>query len=273
MHRPAARLHRAPVRRLQGILLVALLTAGGPALGADPMATTRVLLQSGLLGDVDRAHSLYVEALSGLDVPDDVGPATAVAIRSTFPAAQLRERWLQAVAARLDDPTLAAARDFFGSVPGQTVGAALRRALAGGARNQAGGDAPPSAQVEELVTRMEAEPRDQLLHAYAQGMALWTSRLMAGTTDADGLQKALQDALSSMPRPSRRPEAEALAQLPQLYLEGFSDFAESDAGARFFHAVTESLDEALQQLARGQVGRFVESVSRRYPPAEPLGTP
>lgn len=99
------------LRSIAPLLLLLVVLGPGPVLAAaDPTTTARVMLDSGLLADAARAPRLYRDALIRLEVPDNGDQGLATSILSTFPPAQLRERWIGALAERLDPPTLAAAR-------------------------------------------------------------------------------------------------------------------------------------------------------------------
>ncbi|HSG91246.1 MAG TPA: hypothetical protein VLA56_18655 [Pseudomonadales bacterium] len=255
-------------------LLFALLacTLALPARATDMAQTARLMVTSGLLADAERPHRLFVEELTRLDVPEDVDPLISLSIRSTFPAAQIRQRWLRELALRLDDEALAEAREFFGSIPGQTFGAAMRqsrRTLA----NARMSPIEPSPTIAAAVALLDADAREQILQGYSRGFALWVARLIAGETDADGLEAAFDDALKGLPPTRRHVEALALASLPDLYLLGLMEYAESAPGQRFFAACTQALDEAMRQMMYAQLGHFMESVVRRTGPAESLETP
>lgn len=263
------------------LLLIAFWS--GPALAAadpaaDPAITARVMLDSGLLADAARAPRLYREALVRLAVPDDGEEGLATSILSTFPPAQVRERWIQALAERLDPATLAAARDFHGSIPGRTLGAALTRSqeqLDEDDRRRLAENRPESATAvtRTLVEATGAGIRERILRVRTAGMALWTARVVGGTATAADLDRAFGDALDATPVTLRVDEHRAFAGAPAAYQRALLEFADSAAGRRFHAAVNDALDAALAELAQAQAGVFMERVVRRNPPAEPLGVP
>lgn len=259
------------------LLLVALWP--GPVLAAaDPALTARVMVDSGLLADAARAPRLYRDALIRLDVPDNGERGLTTSILSTFPPAQLRERWIRHLAERLDPATLAAARDFHGSIPGLTLGAALKRnqaRLDEDERRRLAGNGPESATAitRSLVEATGAGIRERILRVRTTGMALWTARVVRGEAAAGDLDRAFRDALQETPVTPRVDEHRAFAEAPPTYQRALLEFADSPAGRRFHAAVNDALDRALEELAHAQAGVFMERVVRRNPPAEALGVP
>jgi hypothetical protein len=267
--------------RLPAVLVLPLLVAfwPGPSLAAaDPATTARVMLDSGLLADAERAPRLYRDALVRLDVPDEGDEGLATSILSTFPPAQLRERWIRALAERLDPATLSAARDFHGSIPGRTLGAALIRSQRGldeddRRRLAAEGPGSASAITRSLVEATGAGIRERILRVRTAGMALWTARVVRGEAASADLDRAFRDALAQTPVTPRVDEHRAFAEAPPTYRRALLAFADSPAGRRFHAAVNDALDAALEQLAHAQTGVFMERVVRRNPPAQPLDVP
>lgn len=267
------------LRSFRTPLLLLLLTLGtAPALAADPALTARVMLDSGLLADAPRAPRLYRDALTRLEVADDGEKGLTTSILSTFPPAQLRERWIRALAERLDPATLDAARDFHGSIPGRTLGAALSRTgerLDESDRRRLAeeGSGSATAITRALVEATGADIRERILRVRTAGMALWTARVVRGEATAEDLDGAFRDALDEFPLGPRIDEHRAFAEAPPTYQQALLEFADSPAGRRFHAAVNDALDAALEQLAHAQTGVFMERVVRRHPPAQPLEVP
>ncbi|MDZ7826390.1 MAG: hypothetical protein U5R48_10625 [Gammaproteobacteria bacterium] len=233
---------------------------------ADPTTTARVMLDSGLLADAARAPRLYRDALIRLEVPDNGDKGLATSILSTFPPAQLRERWIEALAERLDPATLAAARDFHGSIPGLTLGAALTRSherLNEDERRRLAKDGPEPATAitRTLVEATGAGIRERILRVRTAGMALWTARVVRGEASGRGPGPGLRRCPGG--DPGHAPGGRAprlLGRTAGCISRRCCNSPTSPAGRRFHAAVNDALDAALEQLAHAQAGVFMERV-------------
>ncbi|MEE4300408.1 MAG: hypothetical protein V2J24_13280 [Pseudomonadales bacterium] len=240
------------------LALLCLSCALAPAAeGADSMRTTRLLLETGLLGDAEQAQRLYVDELIRLGLPDDGDEEFALAVRAAFPASRIRDRWIRLLAEQLTDAELAAAEGFHGSVPGQSFSEAL-------AATRAAGTDVSGAPVElaKAARDMEAHAREAVLRIRTIGAARWLVRREAGETDAR-LEDAWQESLAEYGRAERATELRALLVMPPLHAAGLAEFARSTEGRRFYGKLTAALDVALTELAREHRGFVLRALERR----------
>lgn len=225
--------------------------------GADSMRTTRLLLEAGLLGDAERAQSLYVDELVRLGLPDDGDEGLALAVRAAFPASRIRDRWVRLLAEQLTETELAAAEGFHGSVPGRSFSEALHATRAASAD-----DRNPPPELARAARDMESHAREAVLRVRTVGAARWLVRQEAGETEAR-LEDAWQEALAEYGRAERRTELRALMAMPPLHAVGMAEFAASTEGRRFYGKLTAALDVALTELAREHRGFVRRALERR----------
>lgn len=260
------RRNAAPLRTT--LCLLALLAGSGPvpALAADALRTTRLLLQADLLAEAEATQGLLVAALVELDFPDDGDSSVTTAVRSMFPASRIRGRWVALLSAQLSEDELRAAEEFHGSVAGTELAAALRTV-------RRADPAPVTDAPAELLAAeadAEAPTRVAVLRVRTTGAALWLSRLEAGEDEAT-LRDAWQSAVDRHGRAASGTDLlRALQRLPALQALAFAEYAASSEGRRFHGKLTASLDLALEQLAREHVG-FVRAVFARRSAAQSPG--
>ncbi|MEE4382548.1 MAG: hypothetical protein V2J02_11170, partial [Pseudomonadales bacterium] len=233
--------------------------------GADvaPGAVARLLGASGIGGDAERARALYVRALVAENVPDD-DDGLALAIRTTFAPATLRERWIRQLARSLDPETLAAAENFYGSVPGTDLSTRLRRVRAALDEADRAAQAPGlagNASARALAAAVGGDAREAALFRVAGAAAAWTADLVAGETSAGNPGPWLEADAGGAP--VRVDEALAWSDAAPVYLEGLADFAVTDAGRRFHRACADALASALEEELRARSATLVRAAARR----------
>ena len=239
--------------RLSILVLLILLPPTGQ--GADPLRTTRLLLDAGLLLEADRAQAIFVAALVEAGLPDDGDPSMTTAVRTAFPASRVRERWIRLLSEQLSATELAAAEDFYRSVPGQAFTQALRAAPDAVVPN-------PPADLQAAVHAMEAPARAAVLRVRTGGFAIWLAEREKGH-ESKLLEDAWRDALERYGRATRTAEIAALQRIAPVHALGFADFAMSAAGQRFHGKLTAALDLALAELAREHKGTVQRALIRR----------
>lgn len=281
-------------RALLAAVTLILVGAVAPAAALDPVAVARLMIGSGLLGAAERPRERFSASFETLAAEGRARAADAeqaralqVTLLSTFPPAQVRERWLRELTLRLDPEAFVAARAFFASIPGQSVANALRAGFRHGlpARQPAAANS-----TEQLVLLTDATTRDLVIDVHAHALALWALRLLAagepgspsaiaaaGMPFEAAFERALEDSLETLVAArgdtgSSETDDDPPDSLPAPYREAFMEFAMSDAGDRFFAISSSALETALRQLARSQAGHFVQMM-QKHPPSEPLGTP
>jgi hypothetical protein len=256
---------------LSALLLFALLAAASPPIAAatdapvDRSALARLLAGSGLLPEASRAQPRFVRHLVDAGVPDDGDRRLTTAILSTFPASQIRERWLRHLAEALDPAAWAAAADYWSSIPGRTVGEALvgaSRRLDEDRRAALAADARPGAGASALTEALHGPTREGVLELHTRAMALWVAGRVAGDGPPD-LDHARQRALDALAPPVRVDEALALADLPPLYRAQLLEWAGSPEGERFLRAHANALERALSEVASGHAGVIEAAVRAR----------
>jgi len=235
------------------IALLTLVPVAGHA--ADPFLTTRLVLEAGLLHEAERAQAAFVDALIEAGLPDDGDPALTTAVQTAFPASRIRERWIRLLAEQLTPSELAAAENFYRSVPGQAFAQAMR------ADPDAEVPDPPS-DLYAAVEAMEAPTREAVLRVRTGGFAVWLTQLERGD-DKIRLEDAWRDALPRYGSVTRTAEVAALQRIAPVHALGFADFAASADGRRFHGKLTAALDVALTELAREHRGFIQRALVRR----------
>lgn len=244
------------MRAFTGILCL-LLALAPAARGADVVRTATLLVESGLLGEAERAQRLYVEELVRLGLPDEGERGLAMAVRTAWPPSRIRDRWIRLLAAQLSDADLAAAEDFHRSIPGRSFAEALAAIRDDG---PAVTDAP--AELTAAVRDMEVNAREAVLRIRTAGAARWLVRLEAGDTRAD-MEDTWEEALADHGDATRDRELRALLAMPDIHALGLAEFAASIDGRRFYGKLTAALDVALAELAREHRGFVRVALERR----------
>lgn len=239
--------------RLCCLTLLILLPLAGH--GADPLRTTQLLLDAGLLREAERAQAVFVAALIEAGLPDDGDPFLTSAVQTAFPVSRVRERWIRLISEQLSAAELAAAADFYRSVLGQAFTQALRAAPDAVAPD-------PPADLQAAVHAMEAPTREAVLRVRTGGFALWLTEQEKGNRRIL-LEDAWDDALERYGRAARTAEIAALQRIAPVHALGFADFAMSAAGQRFHGKLTAALDLALAELAREHKGTVQRALIRR----------